>query len=241
MQRGTLTGSPPTGISGTPVKEQDWTLDPTGNWNSFVNKTSGTTTLNQSRTQNTVNEITAISASVGTTWATPIYDAAGNMTAMPKPSSLANSYTTTYDPWNRMIEVKDGATTIATYAYDGRNRRVTATTGLTRHFYYTDSWQDVEERLGSLTTAERSHVWGIRYTDELVCRDRAVSGGSSSSSSSSRFGRPERTPLCLPGCQLQFDVLPRYQWKRRRAAYLRAVRHADVPQPELDGRRFVNH
>jgi hypothetical protein len=38
MQRGTLTGSPFSGISGTPVAEQDWTLDPTGNWNGFIIK-----------------------------------------------------------------------------------------------------------------------------------------------------------------------------------------------------------
>jgi YD repeat-containing protein len=156
-----------TGISGTPVAEQDWTLDPTGNWNGFVVKASGSTTLDQSRTQNKVNEITAITASDGTDWADPVYDAAGNMTTMPKPSSLANSYTATYDAWNRMIQVKDGGTTITTYGYDGRNRRITVDTGVVRHFYFTNSWQDVEQRLGSLTTADQQYVWGIRYIDDL--------------------------------------------------------------------------
>lgn len=70
MDRGTLNGSF-TGITGTPVREQDWTLDPVGNWNGFVTKNSGTTALNQSRTQNPVNEITAIGATVGAVWVTP--------------------------------------------------------------------------------------------------------------------------------------------------------------------------
>jgi hypothetical protein len=65
MQRGTL-NSGKTGITGTPAAEQDWTLDPTGNWNAFVTLASGTTTLNQTRTQNKVNEITGISASGST-------------------------------------------------------------------------------------------------------------------------------------------------------------------------------
>jgi hypothetical protein len=39
-----------TAISGTPVKEEDWGLDMTGNWTDFLQKTSGTTDLNQDRT-----------------------------------------------------------------------------------------------------------------------------------------------------------------------------------------------
>jgi hypothetical protein len=69
MQRGRLTGGPPpTGISGTPTAEQDWTLDPTGNWNGFITKAAGSQTLNQTRTQNKVNEITGISETVGSAW-----------------------------------------------------------------------------------------------------------------------------------------------------------------------------
>jgi RHS repeat-associated protein len=53
------------------------------------------------------------------------------------------------------------------------NRRVTKTIGgNTRHFYYTDKWQVIEERLNTSTSAERQFVWGIRYTDDLVLRDR---------------------------------------------------------------------
>ena len=36
------------------------------------------------------NEITGITASTGTVWATPAQDAVGNMTTMPQPASPAN-------------------------------------------------------------------------------------------------------------------------------------------------------
>jgi len=177
MQRGTLTGGPPfTGISGTPVAEQDWTLDATGNWSGFVTKASGTTTLSQTRTQNTVNEITAIGGTPG--WATPpAYDPAGNMTSFPQPASPSNAFTAVYDAWNRMVSISSGGSTVATYQYDGRNFRTvkyTASISETRHFYYTNSWQDIEERVGTATTMDKQYVWGIRYVDELVCRDDAT-------------------------------------------------------------------
>ena len=70
MKRGQLTGGPPpTGISGTPTKEQDWTLDKTGNWSSFLDKSAGTTNLNQTRASNVANEITGFTTSTGTAWA----------------------------------------------------------------------------------------------------------------------------------------------------------------------------
>ena len=36
------------------------------------------------------------------------------------------------------------------------------------------AWQDLEERVGSSTSADKQQVWGIRYVDELVCRDDAT-------------------------------------------------------------------
>jgi RHS repeat-associated protein len=177
MKRGTLTGSPPTGITGI-VRELDWTLDPTGNWPAYITKTSGTTDLSQTRTSNTVNEITDISASVGTAWADPTYDACGNTTIYPKPSSLANSLTAKYDAWNRTIHVKDGANYVAKYKYDGRGARIIkesytgGSLSETRHFYFTNAWQDIEERIDSDTEPQVQYVWGIRYVDEMICRDR---------------------------------------------------------------------
>ena len=44
----------------------------------------------------------------------------------------------------------------------------------TRHFFYTDPsrWQVVEERVGTSTNADRQFVWGLRYVDDLILRDR---------------------------------------------------------------------
>lgn len=83
MQRGAL-NSTNTGISGTPSREMDYTLDPTGNWPAFQTKTDGTTDLSQSRAHNQVNQIGAIGGTPS--WATPpTYDATGNTTGFPNP------------------------------------------------------------------------------------------------------------------------------------------------------------
>src|SRR6185295_10139979 len=42
----------------------------------------------------------------------------------------------------------------------------------TRHLYYSDQWQVLEERIEDEDTAERQFVWGMRYVDDLVLRDR---------------------------------------------------------------------
>jgi len=179
MQRGTLNGTR-TGISGTPSREMDWTLDPTGNWPGYLTRTAGTTDLNQSRTSNKVNEITAISESTGPSWVTPAYDAAGNTTTMPEVANPASSFSAVYDAWNRMTSISASGTQVAKYQYDGRNRRTVkqaysgGTLSETRHFYFTDGWQDVEERVGTSTSMDKQYVWGVRYVDELVCRDDAT-------------------------------------------------------------------
>ena len=82
MDRGELNGTK-TGITGTPAREEDWTLDPLGNWSGYVQKTSGTTDLDQDRSVNKVNEITDISETTGTSWITPSYDKNGNMSVVP--------------------------------------------------------------------------------------------------------------------------------------------------------------
>jgi len=191
-----------TPASGTPVREMDWTLDPTGNWNTYVTKTSGTVDLNQTRSGNTVNEITAVSGTPS--WATPAYDAAGNTTTFPQPASPTNSYTAVYDAWNRMVKISSGGSTVATYAYDGQNRRiikVTTAISETRHFYYTNRWRDVEERTGSPATMERQYVWGVRYVDELVCRDRT----------SERYYALQDAVYCVTGiCSVAGAIAERY-------------------------------
>ena len=182
MQRGLLNGF------NTAVTNQTfgqcWSLDPTSNWHGFKEAaTGGSWMLDQSRSANTVNEITGITNRTGPTWATPAYDAAGNTTTIPQPADPTESYTGVYDAWNRLVKLVDDATDDAVQEnqYDARNFRVVrkdynaGVLAETRNFYYTSRWQSVEERLGSSpdsANAERQFVWGQRYIDDLVLRDR---------------------------------------------------------------------
>ena len=170
---------------------QDWDLDATGNWASFrEDDIMGMPwDLDQDRTQNKVNEITNITETTGTAWITPVQDKNGNMTTVPKPSSLANGLTCEYDAWNRLVEVKDGATVVAKYEYDGLNRRIKKhldsqspadPDGLDTyvHYFYNSSWQILETRQ---TTTESDqpeslqpkyqNVWSPRYIDAPILRD----------------------------------------------------------------------
>ena len=168
LQRGTL-NSGRTGISGTPAWEEDFTIDPTGNWDNYVNQVNGTTTLNQPRTHNAANEVETISGS----GSLMVQNAAGNMSKAPKPTDWSSAFTMTYDAWQRLVKVKSGSSNVAVYAYDGQNRRVTKTTGTTlRHYYYSSQWQTLEERLNTATSADRQFVWGLMALDNLILRDR---------------------------------------------------------------------
>ncbi|MEJ7594318.1 MAG: hypothetical protein WKF77_22505 [Planctomycetaceae bacterium] len=165
---------------------QCWGLDETGNWSNFREDDdgSGSWDLNQTRTSNTVNEITDITESAGASWVTPIYSRAGNMTTMPQPATPTSSFAATYDAWNRLVKIANGANTVSEYAYDGAKRRVvqksyvSGTLNETRHLYYTEPsrWQVVEERVGTSISANRQFVWGLRYIDDIVLRDRDTDG-----------------------------------------------------------------
>ena len=161
--------------------EEDFTLDQLNNWAAYYRDLNGdgTDDLVQTRVHNDVNEISSISASVGTTWATPTYDAAGNMVTCPKPNDPANSFTLRWDAWNRLVKVLDGVVPVVEYEYDGMNRRIVKniyTGGFlsqTRHRYHAPGKdQVIEERVDSSTTAERQFTWGVRYIDDLVMRTR---------------------------------------------------------------------
>jgi hypothetical protein len=80
------------------------------------------------------------------------------------------------------MSVKSGGTTVGAYKYDGRNRRVQRDTSVTRDYYYSNKWQVLEERLSGVAPScpERQFVWGLRYDDDLVLRDRVSSQSSSS-------------------------------------------------------------
>ena len=192
FQRGELNATKD-GITGTPVKAEEWGLDTSGNWDAFLQNTSGTTDLNQARTHNPVNEITAITATTGIDWADSVHDRNGNMTTIPKPASLADGLTATYDAWNRLVKVKDGEKVIARYEYDGLNRRITShidsgapsnPSGIDTyvHYYHNSAWQILETRQSDTPSTEpetlqpkHQYVWSQRYIDAAVLRDENTS------------------------------------------------------------------
>ena len=167
-------------------RRQDWALDATGNWQTFREDAdgngNGTPELDQSRAANAANELTGISQTAGPAWATPAYAATGNMTSVPQPADPTTAYTAVYDAWNRLVRLEDAAGTAQENAYDARGFRTVRksyTAGVlaeTRHFYYDSSWRCLEERINGATTADRQYVWGLRYIDELICRDRDTDG-----------------------------------------------------------------
>jgi len=177
-QQGTLASG---SISGTPTKEEDWGLDALGNWSRYVTKTSGTTDLDQSRTVNAVNEITNITETTGNAWANPAFDAAGNMTSVPKPSNLTGVFTATYDAWNRLVKLQDGSNTVAEYSYDGANQQIVKSVYVSgsldhkEHTYYNQKWQVLEVRKEVSGTEDtdplEQYVWHPYYIDAPHLRD----------------------------------------------------------------------
>ncbi|MBN8625472.1 MAG: RHS repeat-associated core domain-containing protein [Planctomycetes bacterium] len=159
---------------------QDWTLDPTGNWNRMqqTNPTVELDNLDQSRWQNQANEIRKIVRRYGADWEPPEYDRAGNTTRFLQPNAPTVEYGAVYDAWNRLVRLFDGSSFNAEYAYDGFMRRVeTVFSGTTRHTYYSAQWRALEVRLGNSPNsapAERQLFWGLRYIDDLVLRDRSL-------------------------------------------------------------------
>ncbi len=160
-------------VGAIPEAEEEFTYDPTGNWQAYVRKSDGTTDLDQTRANNKDNQITQIDGSSGGI----AHDLAGNATQMPPDASgdWDKSLTITWDAWNRIVKLEDGGAEVGAYEYDGLYRRTTKTvSGVTRHAYYSNRWKPLEERLDASTDAERQYFWGARpnHRDELILRDR---------------------------------------------------------------------
>src|SRR5262249_26267954 len=90
-----------------------WDLDALGNFESVT--TDGASPV--SRTHDRQNEVTQVGGS------TLAFDASGNM------STDESGKTLVYDAWNRLVAVKNGSTTLASYQYDGLGRRVVENPG----------------------------------------------------------------------------------------------------------------
>jgi len=167
---------------------QVWSLDTVGNWSQFKWDADGGgagTPITQTRAHNTANEIAGnggnpISGTGAANWVDPAYDAAGNMISGPQPryeTVDANSQWYKYDAWNRLTRVGQGTsspgTLVATYSYDGQNRRIrkvveAGETDITYDYYYNESWQVLEVRKGESQNAYQQYVWGLQYIDAPV-------------------------------------------------------------------------
>jgi hypothetical protein len=118
-------------------------------------------------------------------WVDPTYDDAGNMTYAPRPgneSCSCEALLFVYDGWNRLAKAYEDTNgdgdldvgtdaLIAQYQYDGQNRRITKTVGETAtHFFFNESWQVLETRVGSGPDPLDQYLWVLRYIDAAVVR-----------------------------------------------------------------------
>jgi len=121
MQRGTLSG----GAIGSETRQEDWGLDALGNWETYDVEVNNAAFLEQERDHNDVNEVGVIDIKpegTGTDWADVVHDDRGNMTTIPKPTSLSASLTCVYDAWNRLVAVVGFPDSIW-FSLDGAGRR----------------------------------------------------------------------------------------------------------------------
>lgn len=174
-------GTYASGAISTPTYEQNWTLDALGNWSNFVDKTGPTVNLDQTRPANLANELGNFTESVGPSWQTPAYDAAGNLTIMPRPGAPTTSMVVIYDAWNRAVKAFDATPQqIAEYEYDGLNRRIvksvyaSGSVSHREHYYYNEEWQTLEVRKETGTTEVayplEQFIWHPYYIDAVLCR-----------------------------------------------------------------------
>src|SRR5262249_2491319 len=126
----------------------------------FTSQTTNGTAVN--RTHNQQNEVTAVG---GTNLA---FDANGNMTT----DDLG--HTLVCDAFNRLVAVKNGASTLVSYSYDALGRRVIENPGEVRDLYFSKEWEVLEERVGG--NAQIQQVWSPAYVDALIERDRDADG-----------------------------------------------------------------
>jgi RHS repeat-associated protein len=143
-----------------------------GNWKTFTK--DGTP---ETRIANAQNEYTSVGgASLG-------YSANGNLV------TDEQGRTFEYDAWNRLIIARSsGGVLLASYDYDGLNRRITeqvsgdgisdASMSPVKDMFYSSQWQVLEERLrvaGAVgTVVEARFVWSPVYIDAMVLRDRGA-------------------------------------------------------------------
>ncbi len=138
---------------------ESWQYDATGNWLEY-NRNGNS----ERRTHNAANEIQGIAT----------HDKNGNMVVIPAPDverSETSGLKAKYDAWNRLVEVRNNNDELVTrYDYNGLNQRIAKTVGqtVTRSFF-NENWQELESVTNDVRT---TYVWGLRYVDDLVLRER---------------------------------------------------------------------
>ena len=131
-------------------RDQSWALDTLGNSDTVT--TDGTP---QTRAHNAQNQLTNVGG------ASLTFDANGNTT------TDQNGNTLVYDAWNRLVEAKDGGTSLIRYEFDAMDRRIEE--GGT-DVYHSSGWRMIEER--DATGKMIQYVWSSVYVDTMVLRDR---------------------------------------------------------------------
>ena len=110
---------------------------------------------------NALNQYTTIPQAT----ATPVYDLDGNMTTGPLPVSPTTNSTLVWDAENRLVEIKNGATTLAAYSYDALSRRISATVGEATTLYLYDGFNSIAEYSG--TTLAKTYLWGMDLSGSM--------------------------------------------------------------------------
>ena len=114
-----------------------------------------------------------MAATLGAAWATPAYDRNGNMISIPAARRSRPTFPAVFDAWNRLVALLTergraiyGLRRVSSPRARSGHRRST------RYFFYSSQWQVLDEYVGS--TIDRRYVWGLRYVDDLVLRDRGI-------------------------------------------------------------------
>jgi RHS repeat-associated protein len=183
------------------VGTQEWDLDMLGNWKQVRTELDGLSGFegsyeNEDRQHNLANQLVEqqeiASPSVP---ARPLaYDDAGNLVGIQIHQSPHVTLRYTYDAWNRLVKVQNEIDTgsglsysdVAEYEYNAMHwRTVKREGGEERRFYYSASWQlvqeDIDEDYVGSPGVDRyaQQFWGIRYIDDAAAR-RRVDGQSES-------------------------------------------------------------
>ncbi|MDR2439632.1 MAG: hypothetical protein LBE12_09735 [Planctomycetaceae bacterium] len=209
MQRGILS-SDFSNITSLNFQEA-WDHDKLGNFKEYKQDVLGNGIWSpiQNRTHNPANEIISINSTPNFTE----YDNNGNLTKGIKPENANANFILKYDAWNRLSSVfeSDGETKIAEYEYNALNYRTikriyNSNNELikTHEYFYNDKWQCIEERISSENTSEIiTYIWGARYIDDLVCRQKE-------SETLYALADPNWNILAL--CNTSGDVVERYKY-----------------------------